>query len=58
MLEAQAKTVRPTQAPRHDSIESLITPMIAAKSPDDHEPHPAVMTAVTANGAHAEAQHA
>src|SRR5260370_11786101 len=53
----QAQAARP-EAPRHDSIEAT-TPIVPAKPPKDHEPHPAVlgMTTVTTAG-HPQTRHA
>jgi hypothetical protein len=48
MLEARrpAEPKHPAQAPRHDTIESLITQIVTAKPPDDQEPHPVVISSI------------
>jgi hypothetical protein len=39
------------EAPRHDRIAAVITPTIAAKPPDDHNPHPAAIAVANASAA-------
>src|SRR6266849_6773489 len=58
-----AAAIRPAQAvrpdtPRHDGIETATTPIVPAKPPKDHEPHPAVLGMTTVNPADHPARHA
>jgi hypothetical protein len=51
IMEMQAASAQPTrpaqptriEAPGHDKMKTVITPIVAAKPPDDHSPHPAVI---------------
>jgi len=38
----------PAEAPRQESIGAVITPLVAAKLPDDHKPHAAVINGMAA----------